>query len=182
MRFLHTPIAGVLEVTIEPNKDERGSFGRVFCRREFEKNGLSFEPVQCSLSSNARKGAVRGFHLQVEPHQEAKLVHCVSGRLFDVALDLRPGSPTYARYHALELSGDDNRMIYIPEGCAHAFQTLANDTNVMYYICGYHEPESARGVRWDDRELAIPWPIADAVTVSERDRNLPTFADYRSGF
>ncbi len=121
---------------------------------------------------------MRGFHLQAEPHAEAKLVHCIAGRLFDVALDLRPGSPTYGRHHAVELSAASERMLYVPEGCAHAFQTLEEATALIYYISVPYRPENARGVVWDDPALGIRWPLRDVI-LSKRDRQLPRLENFR---
>jgi dTDP-4-dehydrorhamnose 3,5-epimerase len=180
MRFAPTHIAGVVELTIEFARDDRGGFGRIFWREEFAEHGLPVELAQCSLSRNPRKGTVRGFHLQAPPHAEAKLVQCISGAMFDVALDLRPGSQTYGRHHALVLSAEDERMVFIPEGCAHAFQTLSPDTRILYYISTAYAPESTLGVRWDDPALGIKWPITESVTLSKRDRSLPLLADYRA--
>ena len=178
MRFQPTPIAGVVEVTIDLQRDPRGAFGRTFCRREFAAHGLAAALAQCNLSDNTRARTVRGFHLQMKPHREAKLVQCVRGRLFDVALDLRAGSPTYGRHHATELSAANGRMLYIPEGCAHGFQTLEDDTSIMYYISAYYEPASARGVRWNDPALGIKWPFAEPAAVNERDLTLPLLKEF----
>jgi dTDP-4-dehydrorhamnose 3,5-epimerase len=179
MRFAQTAIDGVLELSIDWNDDERGSFGRLFCRREFEQAGLTSQFVQYSLSRNTRRGTVRGFHLQRAPSQETKLVQCTSGRIFDVALDLRRGSSTFGRYHAVELSADGNKMLYIPEGCAHAYQCLADDTRVIYYISNYYAPDNALGVRWSDPAINVPWPLPNDAIVSERDSNLPTLDRYK---
>jgi dTDP-4-dehydrorhamnose 3,5-epimerase len=180
MLFRPTVIPGVMEVSPEWHQDERGAFGRIFCQREFAEKGLNPDLAQCSLSTNLRRGTVRGLHLQTGPHQEAKLVHCIAGRIYDVALDLRPGSATYGRYHALELSPEQQRMLYIPEGCAHGFQTLEHNTAVLYYISVPYEPASGRGVRWSDPAIGVPWPLLEEAVVSERDRALPLLADYRS--
>jgi dTDP-4-dehydrorhamnose 3,5-epimerase len=178
VQFAKTVIEGVVEVAIDWHCDERGGFGRVFCAEEFAMQGLMATLTQCSVSSNLRRGTVRGFHLQAEPHLEAKLVHCVAGRLFDVALDLRRGSRTYGKHHAIELSSVSGRMLFIPEGCAHAFQTLEDATSLVYYISIPYNPESARGVAWDDPEIGVDWPIKDAI-LSERDRTLPPLEDFR---
>jgi dTDP-4-dehydrorhamnose 3,5-epimerase len=174
MRFQRTSIDGVVEIVSDPHEDNRGSFRRTFCANEFAANGLTATFAQCSISENRLRGTVRGFHLQIAPHEEAKLVQCIAGRLFDVALDLRPGSPTYGRFHASELSADSGRMLYIPEGCAHAFQCLEDHTAVLYCMSSSYEPGSARGVRWNDPAIGVPWPITDAVILSEKDRTLPT--------
>jgi dTDP-4-dehydrorhamnose 3,5-epimerase len=177
MRFRTTSIAGVVEVEAEWHRDERGAFGRLFCEREFADFGLNPRLAQCSLSTNPVRGTVRGFHLQRPPHAEAKLVQCVAGRIYDVALDLRPGSPTHGRFHAVELSRDAGLMLYIPEGCAHAFQTLEDDSAILYYISQSYAPQAAAGIRWDDPAIGVPWPLAEVAVVSVRDRSLPLLAD-----
>src|SRR5262245_52485939 len=179
MRFAATAIEGVLEVSIEWHRDERGGFGRVFCAEEFAQRGLFSRPAQCSISSNLRRGTVRGFHLQAKPHQEAKLVQCAAGRMIDVALDLRPESATYGRYHAATLSAETGLMLFIPEGCAHAFQTLEDATSVVYTISTPYHPESSRGVLWNDPAVGVVWPIKEAI-VSERDSQLPRLKDFRA--
>lgn len=178
MQFTKTAIAGVVEVTIDWLRDQRGGFGRVFCAEEFAGHGLSSHLAQCSVSANLRRGTVRGFHLQTEPHAEAKLVQCVAGRLLDVALDLRAGSATYGRYHATELSPESGRMLFIPEGCGHAFQTLEDATSVVYYITSPYHPESACGIAWDDPAIGVAWPVKDAI-LSDRDRALPRLKDFQ---
>jgi dTDP-4-dehydrorhamnose 3,5-epimerase len=179
VQFKTTAIEGVVEAAIDWHRDERGGFGRVFCAEEFAEHGLTASLAQCSVSSNLRRSTVRGFHLQAAPRSEAKLVQCVAGRLFDVALDLRPGSATYGKYHALELSAEAGRMLFIPEGCAHAFQTLEDATTVLYYISASYHPDSARGVAWNDPAIGVRWPVKDAI-LSDRDRNLPRLEDLRS--
>ena len=181
MKFQPTPLAGVVEISIDWQHDPRGAFGRTFCREEFSAHQLNPELAQCSVSRNMSARTVRGFHLQAKPHEEAKLVHCISGRLFDVALDLRAGSPTYGRHHAVELSSANAKMLYIPEGCAHGFQTLENETAIMYYISTFYQPASARGVRWNDPALGVKWPFADGAIVNERDQTLPLLANYVPG-
>lgn len=174
MIFESTAVRGVREITLEPHVDERGSFARIFCRLEFEAAGLNPELVQCSLSSNPRQGTLRGLHYQAPPSQEAKVVRCVQGAIYDVALDLRPGSPTYLEHHAAELSAANGRALYIPPGCAHGFQTLERDAVVLYFMSDVHRPELSRGVRWNDPAFGIRWPIADPVML-DRDRDYPDF-------
>ena len=177
MKFYPTPIADVVEVQVDWHRDERGSFGRVFCRRKFVRHGLNAEFVQCNFSSNPRSGTLRGFHLQLKPHLEAKLVQCVSGRIYDVALDLRPGSATYGLYHAVELVAGEGRMLYLPEGCAHAYQTLEDQSSIVYHVSAYYERTAECGVRWNDPSVGVPWPLAATAIVSERDRALPLLAE-----
>lgn len=172
MIFRETALAGVWVVEPEPLADERGFFARTWCAREFAARGLTPALAQCSVSWTGARGTVRGLHYQAEPHAEAKLVRCTRGVIHDVALDVRPGSATFARWVAVELSADNRRMLYVPEGVAHGFQTLADDTEVFYQISEFHHPESAHGVRWNDPRCAIAWPLAP-VTVSPRDAALP---------
>ena len=175
MRFSATPLAGAFVVEPEPVEDERGLFARTWCRREWQARGLNAELAQCSVSFTTRAGTVRGLHYQAAPHAEAKLVRCTRGRIYDVIVDLRPDSPTFKRWTAVELGADDRRMLYVPEGCAHGFQTLADATEVFYQISAAYDPASQRGVRWDDPAFAIVWPDAPARIVSARDRAFPDF-------
>ena len=170
-----TEIPGVFLLEPELVEDERGAFARTWCPREFAARGLSPNLAQCSLSFNARKGTLRGMHYQAAPYAEAKLVRCTRGAIYDVALDLRPGSPTFKRWTARELSADNRRMLYIPEGCAHGFQTLADDTEVFYQISEFYHPEAARGVRWDDPAFGIAWPPAERRILSARDAGYEDF-------
>ena len=175
MRFTETALSGVLVVEGEPHADERGAFVRTYCRREFAQRGIAFEVVQSNLSANHRRGTLRGLHYQRAPHAEAKLVSCVAGAIYDVCVDLRAGSPTRGRWLATTLRAGEARALFVPEGFAHGFQTLTDDTVVAYQMGDYHAPAAAGGVRYDDPELAIDWPIADAI-VSDRDRPLPLLA------
>jgi dTDP-4-dehydrorhamnose 3,5-epimerase len=176
MIFRETELPGVWVIDPEPSADERGFFARTWCAREFEARGLTAELAQCSLSWNRARGTVRGLHFQAAPHEEAKLVRCTRGTIHDVALDLRPGSPTRHRWTAVELSADNRRMLFVPEGVAHGFQTLVDDTEVFYQISRFHQPDAQRGVRWHDPALGITWPVRDAI-VSARDAALPLLAD-----
>jgi len=180
MNFQATPIEGVFEVQTDWYRDVRGTFGRIFCQREFSAHGLTTNLVQCNLSNNPQRGTLRGLHLQAGPHQEAKLVCCVAGSIFDVALDLRSNSPTYGRHYVAELRAGEGRMLYIPEGCAHGYQTLENNSSMMYYVSAFHEPAAERGVRWNDPAINVRWPLADEAIVSERDQHLPLLADYQT--
>jgi dTDP-4-dehydrorhamnose 3,5-epimerase len=172
--FTATALPGVVIVEPEARADERGLFARTFCAREFAAHGLETRVAQSSVSFNPRRGTLRGLHYQAPPHAEAKLVRCTRGEIFDVALDLRPDSPAFKRHVALVLTAADRRALYVPPGCAHGFETLADDCEVLYQISEFHVPESARGVRWDDPAFAIPWPLPPAV-ISERDRGYPDF-------
>jgi len=162
---------------IEPERreDARGFFARTFCREEFAAHGLSVETAQCSVSFNKRKGTLRGMHYQLSPFAEAKLVRCTAGAIFDVIIDLRESSATYTQHFVVELAPTAGNMLYVPEGMAHGFQTLTDDTEVFYQMSKPYVAQSARGVRWDDPTFRIEWPSAQR-TILERDRNYPDFA------
>jgi len=175
MRFSPTELAGVLVVDAEAHTDARGAFARLHCPEDFAHAGQPFEPAQTSLSRNPAAGTLRGMHYQPAPHAEAKLVRCVRGAMFDVALDLRPDSPTRGQWTACELSADNLRALYIPQGVAHGFLTLEPDTDVLYQIAPRFEAGHEAGVRWNDPAFAISWPSAPQV-ISDRDAGYP---DYR---
>lgn len=168
MRFVPTTVAGVVEVRAEPHADDRGSFARTFCAREFAAAGLSSVVVQANVSSNLRRGTLRGLHFQRPPAAEAKLVRCTRGRVFDVAVDLRPGSPTFLRHAAIVLDARERNALYVPEDCAHGYLTLEDDSEVVYQVNEFYAPGAEGGLRWDDPVLAIPWPEAVRV-VSPKD-------------
>ncbi len=175
MQFVETRLPGVYIIEIAPIGDERGFFARTWECEEFERRGLDTRIAQCNLSLNARKGTLRGMHFQDPPHAEAKLVRCTRGALYDVVVDLRPASPAYKQWVATELTAENRRSFYIPEGCAHGFQTLEGDTEVFYQISAAYAPAFARGVRWDDPAFGIEWPLPVSI-ISERDRNHPDYA------
>jgi dTDP-4-dehydrorhamnose 3,5-epimerase len=173
--ILHeTPLPGVAVVEPELIHDERGWFTRVFAAEEFEAAGLESAVVHCNLSFNARAGTLRGMHYQAEPYAECKLIRCTRGALYDVALDLRHDSPTYLRWHAVELTAENRLALYISRGLAHGFQTLEDDTEVHYQMSEEYIASSARGVRWDDPAFGIVWPVRDRI-ISERDISYPAF-------
>ncbi len=172
MRFTETKLDGAFLIDIEPIEDERGFFARSFCRNEFAAHGLNTELVQCNISFNRKKGTLRGMHYQTPPHAEAKVVRCTRGIIYDVIVDLRRQSPTYRQWFGVELSADNYRMLYVPEGLAHGFLTLRDDSEVLYQMSTYFAPESATGVRWDDPALNIHWP-EQPILISEKDRQLP---------
>lgn len=176
MRFTETDIAGVVVIDLDPFVDDRGSFARIWCEEELRAHGLTAHLSQCSLSRNAKAGTLRGLHLQHAPHAEAKLVRCISGAIYDVALDLRQDSPTFGQWHAVELSAENDSALYIAEGCAHGFQTLVDGTEVLYLISSPYAPGAADGVRWDDPAFGIVWPLAEP-TISERDRRWRNYGD-----
>jgi len=174
LKVITTPIAGVFIVEPERVEDERGFFARTWCQREFADHGLSPDLAQCSISFNRLKGTLRGMHYQAAPYEEAKLVRATKGKIYDVALDLRQASPTYLKWHAVELSEEDRRAIYIPEGCAHGFQTITENTEVLYQVSSSYREEASRGVRWNDPAFGILWP-EDVLTISARDRDYPDY-------
>jgi dTDP-4-dehydrorhamnose 3,5-epimerase len=178
MLFVKTAISDVRIIDLQRIEDERGFFARTFCMDEFRKHGLEMAVVQCNVSYNASKGTLRGLHYQAPPFEEPKVVSCSRGSLFDVAVDIRPDSPTYRRWVGVELTAENGRMLYVPRGCAHGFQTLEDDTEVRYLMGECYHPEAARGVRWDDPAFGIRWPIADPV-MSDRDRGYPPVGQIR---
>ena len=174
MIFNETRLKGVFFIEIEKNEDDRGFFARSYCFREFEKHGLNPRVVQCNVSYNAKKGTLRGMHYQVPPHDEAKLVRCTMGSIYDVIIDLRRGSPTFRNHLGAKLSAVDRKMIFVPEGFAHGFITLQDNTEVFYQMSEFYAPDSARGFRWNDPAFQVEWPLEPAV-ISERDRTYPDF-------
>ncbi len=174
MIFVPTHIHGVYGIDPEPLGDERGFFARSWCQREFAEHGLNPRLVQCNVSFNLRKGTLRGIHYQEAPNEEAKLVRCTRGAIYDVVLDLRQDSPTFGQHFGEFLSADDHRMLYVPEGCGHGFLTLEDATEVFYQMSEYYAPHAARGIRWDDPAFGIDWP-GEVNVVSERDRTYPDF-------
>ena len=174
MTFLPTPLAGAYVVELEQRMDERGFFARSFCQEEFKAQGLDPRIAQTNVSYNRRRGTLRGMHFQAVPYAEAKLVRCTQGAIWDAIIDLRPDSPSFKRWHGIELSAANRRALYVPEGFAQGFQTLADDSEVLYLMSQFYRPDSARGLRWDDPAFGIAWPIANP-QLSERDRGLPFF-------
>ena len=172
MRFTETAISGAKVIHPEPHQDARGRFMRAWCAREFAEHGLDFRPIQANMGFSAQKGTLRGMHFQEAPALEAKLVRCTRGAIFDVVLDLRPNSPSYGKWHGVELSADNGQMLYVPERCAHGYQTLEDYTEMYYMTSALYVPHSARGVRADDPAFRIQWPLLPTV-VSEQDRNWP---------
>lgn len=174
MTFHETKIPGVFEIYLEPQYDQRGFFARAWCEKEFEKNGMNPRLIQCNVSFSARKGTLRGMHYQAPPFAEAKLLRCTKGSIYDVVLDLRVQSPTFKQWVAIVLTAENRSMAYVPEGCAHGFLTLEDETEVFYQMSQFHNAESARGVRWDDPAFQIAWP-GKVEVISERDRSYPDF-------
>jgi dTDP-4-dehydrorhamnose 3,5-epimerase len=177
VRFLDTSLAGASILELDLLGDERGWFARTFDAQELREHAMNPEVVQCNASFNAQAGTLRGMHYQADPHGESKIVRCVRGAIFDVAVDLRPGSDTFRRWHGVELSAENRRSFYIPAGLAHGFQTLSDDCEVLYLMGNPYVPEAARGVRWDDSAFGIEWPEPPdgGRIMSERDASYPDF-------
>lgn len=175
MRFLETDLDGARLIAPEPAQDERGSFSRTFCVREFADHGLEANFVQHSLSCSARRGTVRGMHFQKAPHGEVKVVECARGAIWDAIIDLRPHSPTFRRWQAFELNDENRRLLYVPEGFAHGFQTLSDDAEVRYLISAFYEPSAASGLRYDDPAFGISWPLP-VTSMSPKDKLWPDYA------
>jgi dTDP-4-dehydrorhamnose 3,5-epimerase len=174
VRFTELELAGACRVDLEPHEDERGFFARAFCEREFAAHGLVNRFPQSNVSYNRRRGTLRGMHYQAAPHREAKLVRCVIGAIYDVIVDLRPGSPTRFRWMGIELGAADRTALYVPEGFAHGFLTLRENSEVFYQMGAFYVPEAARGFRWNDSMFRINWPFSPKV-LAERDRTYPDF-------
>jgi dTDP-4-dehydrorhamnose 3,5-epimerase len=172
VKLVETPVRGTFVIEIERREDPRGFFARTWCRREFEELGLDPALVQINVGYNLRAGTVRGMHFQRAPFDETKVVRCTRGAVFDVAVDLRPDSPTHRRWTGVELSVDNHRMLYVPRGCAHGYQTLVDDTELVYQTSQVYAPDHATGVRYDDPAFAIVWPMP-ATVLSEADRSWP---------
>jgi dTDP-4-dehydrorhamnose 3,5-epimerase len=174
MIFEQTKLAGTFQIHLKPRADERGFFARSWCRQEFEQQGLNPSLVQCNISFNPRRGTMRGMHYQADPHAEAKVVRCTKGAIYDVVIDLRAQSPTFRDWIGVTLTAVNRDMIYIPEGCAHGFLTLEDESEVFYQMSEFYHAESARGVRWNDPVFRIAWPLKPEL-ISERDRTYPDF-------
>jgi dTDP-4-dehydrorhamnose 3,5-epimerase len=173
--FRATTIAGAFVLESERHTDDRGSFARVWCARELEAHRLDARMAQCSLSSNTHAGTLRGMHYSVAPHAEAKVVRCVRGAIYDVLVDVRPGSPTFRAWVAEELTADNGLAFYVPEGVAHGFLTLADQSDVLYQMSEFFDPSCARGVRWNDPAFGVRWPSEPRI-MADRDRHYPDFA------
>lgn len=172
MQFSATTLPGVWLIEPERREDERGFLARTFCEQEFAARGLNTRWPQCNLTLTRRRGMIRGLHFQADPRPEIKLVRCVAGAVFDVVVDVRRGSPTFGSWEGFELSADNARALYVPAGFAHGFQCLTDNCQLYYHMSEFYVPELARGVRWNDPQVGIRWPLAE-VELSARDRNLP---------
>lgn len=174
MKFAETPLSGCYVIDLEQIGDDRGFFARSWCSKEFEAVGLGPRICQANVSYNNARGTLRGLHYQLAPHAEAKLVRCTRGAIFDVAVDLRVESPTFRQWFGVELSSENWRMLYIPEGFGHGFQALENDTEIYYLVSEFYTPEAERGARYDDPAFGIEWPT-EVTATSEKDANWPRF-------
>jgi dTDP-4-dehydrorhamnose 3,5-epimerase len=174
MIFTQLSLPGAYIIELEPKADARGFFARTFCEKEFERHGLRTCFVQCNCSWNEKTGTLRGMHFQRAPHAEAKLIRCTQGKIFDVLIDLRPDSPTFTRWEAVELTSENRKMVYVPEGFAHGYQTLTPGAEVFYMTSEPYTPGAEGGVRWNDPFFGIQWPLPDPI-LSDKDRNHPDF-------
>lgn len=175
MTFTKTQIPGLVLVDLVRFEDERGFFARAWSSQEFAEQGLASEFTQVNISSNARKGTIRGLHYQKAPHEDAKFVRCIRGALFDVAIDLRPESPTYLQWAGFELSADSRRAIHVPAGCAHGIQALEDDTEMLYMVSASYNAAAEGGIRWDDPLFNVQWPDVGPKTISAKDRSWPDY-------
>jgi len=177
MTFTELSLKGAFIIDIEPIEDERGFFARSFCMKEFASYGLKVDVAQCNISFNKKKGTLRGMHFQFPPKAEPKLVRCTRGKIYDVIIDLRPDSPTYCLWESVELTADNYKALYIPEGFAHGFQTLEDNAEVFYQMYEFYTVEYASGIRWNDPVFGIKWPLANPI-ISEKDRSYRDFNKY----
>lgn len=173
--FRETKLKGAFVIDPERFDDERGFFARSFSEKEFESQGINPRMAECNISFSRKRYTIRGMHYQSAPHAQAKLVRCTKGAIYDVIIDLRPESPTFKQWIGEELTAENRRMLFVPGGFAHGFQTLVDDTEVFYQVSDFYAPETAGGVRWNDPAFAIRWPASDGVIINERDRAYPDF-------
>ncbi|REL24182.1 dTDP-4-dehydrorhamnose 3,5-epimerase [Rhodohalobacter sp. SW132] len=174
MKYTETPIEGAVIIELEKHEDARGFFARGFCKKEFEEHGLEHEIVQCNFSKSVKKGTLRGMHYQSPPHAEVKMVRCLNGAIYDVIVDIRKDSPTYKQWFGVKLTDKDYKMLYIPKGLAHGFQTLEENSVIFYMVTENYNQQSERGVRWNDPAFDIDWPLS-VTEISEKDQ---AFTDY----
>lgn len=175
MKFIETKLKGAFVIELERVTDERGFFSRVWCKREFKTYELNANLAQVSIALSSKKGTLRGLHYQLPPYEEAKLVRCSKGVIYDVIVDLRPDSRTFKQWYGMELRGNDYKMIYVPEGFAHGYQTLEDNTEVLYLISQFYTPEYSVGVRWNEPVFGITWPLTENIIISDKDKSFPDF-------
>ena len=176
MIFVKTKFADAFVVELEKHEDERGFFARAWCDCEFAAHNLNAQWVQANLAYSKAKGTLRGLHYQVAPYQEAKLMRCIRGAIYDVILDVRPESPTFKQWLGVVLTADNHKALYVPQGFAHGYQTLTDDSEVFYPVSQFYTPGSERGIRWNDPTFAIQWPLTEGLVISEKDQNWPDYA------
>jgi len=174
MIFTETRLAGTYVIELEKFTDDRGFFSRAWCAREFEEQGLAEFTAQANLSFNHKKGTLRGMHYQVAPFEEVKLVRCIRGALFDVIIDIRKDSPTKGQHFGIELSADNRKMLYVPAGFAHGFQTLEDNTEAFYQVSEFYTPTAEHGIRYNDSDMGIEWPF-EVSTISDKDATWPDY-------
>jgi dTDP-4-dehydrorhamnose 3,5-epimerase len=174
MKFTETSLKGAFVIELEKRGDDRGFFARYFCAREYEQHGLDHRIIQINNSLSKYRGTLRGMHYQLAPKAEDKVVRCIRGALLDVIIDLRPDSPTFKRHFKIELTAENRSMLYVPKGFAHGFMTLAEDTEALYLATEFYSPEHERGVRWNDPQFGIDWPITPVI-ISDKDRSQADF-------
>lgn len=177
MIFKECGLNGAYVIEPERIEDSRGFFARAWCQKEFEEAGLETRFVQCNVSFNAKQGTLRGMHFQKHPYQEVKLVRCTKGEIFDVIVDLAPESPTYLKWFGIRLSENNHSMLYVPKDYAHGYQTLCDNSEVFYQVSQFYVPGAEGGLRWNDPEINIQWPITSQVTISEKDHRWPFFSE-----
>lgn len=176
MIFTETKLKGAFILELKKIEDERGFFARSWCQKEMEEHGLTAQVVQTNVSFNPKKGTLRGMHYQVAPHEESKLVRCTRGSIFDVIIDLRPGSETYKQWQGVKLTSDNYRMLFVPEGFAHGYMTLEDNTEVTYQVSQFYTPGAEQGIRWNDPAFNVDWPLTPSI-LSEKDKAHPDFKD-----
>lgn len=177
MIFRETPLRDACIIDIERREDERGFFARTWCKQEFENQGIKGPPVQVNVAFNKHEGTLRGMHYQVSPYEEAKLIRCTRGSIYDVIIDLRPHSPSYKEWFGIKLTEQNHRMLYVPEGFAHGYQTLEPNTEVTYQVSQYYVPNAEQGIRWNDPSFRIEWPVTERRTISRKDQTWPDFVE-----
>ena len=175
MLFTPAPLADACIIDLQKREDDRGFFARAWCQQELAAHELNARVVQCNMAFNPKRGTLRGMHYQMSPHQEAKLIRCIRGAIYDVIIDLRPSSPTYMQWMGVELTADNRRMLFVPEGFAHGYQTLMDHTEVFYHVSEFYQPGAERGIRWNDAAFGIDWPPVDIRLLSPKDQNWPNF-------
>jgi dTDP-4-dehydrorhamnose 3,5-epimerase len=181
MILCETELRGAFVADLKRIEDERGYFARAWCQNEFAAVGVDFDPVQVNMSGSRHRGTVRGLHYQLEPHAEAKFIRCIRGAILDVIVDLRPASPTYCKWFAVELTADNKRALLVPRGFAHGYQVLQDDSEVIYFVSALYAPGAERGIRWNDPTIGVRWSITDGAIVSAKDSSWPDFVPETRG-